>query len=257
MTRKYYLQYLICCLAACALLSTAHAAGADSDYQEALKALHTNDYTTAFRYLESAIDSDPDNVRYTSEYRQAAIRNKAFDRSLEFFEKLSAAHPGSANVHLNYGFAYVDKIPAAGSITQVILANNALKEFTRAVELKESWISYYTRGMSYLFWPKVFERAGLGVADLEKALKIQRSEPRRPYHVKTYIGLGDGYWKTGNLEKARVTWQAGLKEFPENADLKTRLAQKDDQLKATIEVGFDPGKRVDTDLKDLWADSDK
>lgn len=235
----------------------AHASSSDSDYQEAVKALGANDYTTALRYLESAINGDPENVRYASEYRQAAIRNKAFDRTLEFFEKLSAAHPGSANVHLNYGFAYVDKIPAAGSITQVILANNALKEFSKAVELKESWIAYYTRGMSYLFWPKVFDRAGLGVVDLEKALKIQQSEARRPYHVKTYIGLGDGYWKTDNLQKARATWQAGLKEFPENANLKTRLAQKDDELKATIEAGFDPGKRVDTDLKDLWANSGK
>src|SRR5262249_14006584 len=154
----------------------------------------------------------------------------------EFFEKLSTSHPDSANVHLNFGFAYVDKIPVAGSITQVILANKALTEFTRAVELKESWIAYYTRGMSYLFWPKVFNRASLGVADLEKAMTIQKKEPRRAYHVKTYLGLGDGYWKTDNLDKARATWKAGLKEFPENADLKKRLEQQGDQLKSTIEA---------------------
>jgi tetratricopeptide (TPR) repeat protein len=224
----------------------------DADYKEALKALNARDYATALRYLESAVTAEPDNVRYASEYRQAAIQTKVFDQSLQLFEKLATEHPKSANVHLNFGFAYVDKIPAAGSITQVILANNALKEFSKAVELQPSWISYYTRGMSYLFWPKVFSRASLGVADLNSALEIQEREPRRAYHVKTYIGLGDGYWKTDDLEKARATWRKGLTKFPDNPALKARLEQEGDQLKATIEAGFDPSKRVDTDLRELW-----
>jgi tetratricopeptide (TPR) repeat protein len=156
---------------------------------------------------------------------------------------------------LNFGFAYVDKIPAAGSITQVILANNALTEFTTAVELEPTWINYYTRGLSYLFWPKVFNRAPLGVDDLKHALKMQKSGPSHGYYVKTYIGLGDGYWKTGNLEKARAIWREGLKAFPGNAALKLRLEQEGDQLKETIEDAFDPGKRVNTDLRELWSDS--
>ena len=67
--------------------------------------------------LESALAADPDNIRYGSEYRQAVIQAKEYDRSLKFFEKLVADHPKSGNAYLNYGFAYVDKIPAAGSIT--------------------------------------------------------------------------------------------------------------------------------------------
>ncbi len=243
----------------CAFLAPARASdsayAADSDYKEAVKALEARDYAAALRYLESAVSGDPDNLRYASEYRQAAIQSKEFDRTVQFFEKLATAHPDSACVHLNFGFAYVDKIPSAGSITQVILANNALKEFTKSVELKPTWIALYTRGMSYLFWPKVFARASFGVSDLQKAMEIQKAEPRRPYHVKTYIALGDGYWKTDELEKARAVWQEGLKAFPDNQALKTRLAQEGDQLKATIEASFDPAKRVDTDLRDLWANS--
>lgn len=229
----------------------------DADYQEAMKALSVKDYETALRYLESAVTADPDNVRYASEYRQAAIQTKEFDRSLQLFEKLATEHPKSANIHLNFGFAFVDKIPAAGSITQVILANNALKEFSKAVELQPNWIGYYTRGMSYLFWPKVFNRASFGVADLNSAMEIQGRESSRPYHVKTYIGLGDGYWKTDDLEKARTIWRKGLKKFPDNPALKARLEQKGDQLKATIDAGFDPGKRVDTDLRELWENLPK
>jgi tetratricopeptide (TPR) repeat protein len=227
----------------------------DSDYQEGMKALGAKDYVNALHYLESAVNDDPDNLRYASEYRQAAIKSKEFDRALSFFEKVSAARPQSANLHLNFGFAYVDKIPVAGSITQVILANKALTEFTKAVELQPNWINLYTRGMSYLFWPKIFNRAPMGVADLEQAMKIQAAGPKKSYYAKTYLALGDGYWKTDQLEKARSVWQEGLKQFPANQQLKARLDRKGDDLQKLIEANFDPNKRVDTDLRELWTGS--
>ncbi len=224
----------------------------DTDYRQGLKALEANNYSEALHYFELAIAADPDNAKYANEYRQAAIHNKDFERSVQFFQKEISEHPKSSNLHLNFGFAYVDKIPIAGSITQVILADRALTEFTRAIELQPSWIGYFTRGESYLFWPKIFNRAAMGVADLEQAMEIQKKEPRRSYHVKVYVALGDGYWKTDQLEKARSIWQAGLKEFPDNADLKGRLSHQGDELKALIEAGFDPAKRVNTDMRDLW-----
>ena len=227
----------------------------DSDYQQAIKALSSNDYAHALQYLESAVTDDPDNLRYSSEYRQVAIKSKDFDRSLNFFEKLATSKPESANIHLNSGFAYVDKIPVAGSITQVILANKALTEFTKAVELQPNWINLYTRGMSYLFWPKIFNRAPMGVADLEKAMKIQAAGPKKGYYVKTYLALGDAYWKTDQLEKARSVWQEGLKQFPDNQQLKARLDHQGDELQKLIEANFDPNKRVDTDLRELWTGS--
>ncbi|MBZ5507106.1 MAG: hypothetical protein LAO78_16740 [Acidobacteriia bacterium] len=226
----------------------------DADYLQGLKALETNDYSTALHYLELAVAGDPDNLRYGSDYRQAIIRSKEFDRALKFFEQMLVQHSKSANLHLNYGFAYVDKIPVTGSITQVILANDALTEFAKSLELQPSWIAYYTRGTSYLFWPKIFKRAALGVADLQRAMEIQQSGRRHSYHVKAYIALGDGYWKTDDLDKARAVWAEGLKEFPASIALKQRLSLKGDELKNLIEAQFDPGTRVNTDLRDLWAD---
>ena len=250
MILKIRLTALMLCLAT--LLVPAVRAS-EADYQKAMKALSANDLPTALSSLEAAIAEDPDNLRYGNDYRQAIIRSKQFDRALDFFQKKVAGSPKAANLHLNYGFAYVDKIPVAGSITQVILANNALSEFTRALELQPSWIAYYTRGESYLFWPKIFNRASAGVADLENALEIQKREPRRSYHVKTFIALGDGYWKTDQMQKARDIWQEGLRAFPENQQLKERLRLQGEELKRTIEIGFDPARRVDTDLKELWG----
>jgi tetratricopeptide (TPR) repeat protein len=202
--------------------------------------------------LEAALGADPDNIRYGSEYRQAVIQSKEYDRSLKFFEKLVADHPTAANAYLNYGFAYVDKIPAAGSITQVILANTALSYFTKSIELKPSWIALYTRGNSYLYWPKIFNRAHLGVADLEQAMKMQKADKLRSYHVRAYISLGDGYWKMDDFAKAKAVWQDGAKLFPTNAPLKARLSKEGDELKTYIDDVLDPNKRVDTDLHELW-----
>jgi len=249
MTKKTF-SYLFAVLM---IVATQLAAASETDYQAGMKAIAVNDFSHGLHFLELAVTGDPENVRYASEYRQASIRGKEFDRSLKFFEKVVADHPNSANLHLNFGFAYVDKIPVAGSITQVILANNALTEFSKAVELQPSWLAYYTRGESFLFWPKIFNRASLGVVDLLKAMEIQKKGPRRSYYVKTYIALGDGYWKTDDLTKARAVWQEGLKEFPNNEQLKNRLALQGDQLKSAIEDQFDPGKRVDTDLRELWS----
>jgi tetratricopeptide (TPR) repeat protein len=247
----------------CLAFVAAMPAASDDLFDRAMKALAVKDYATALVSLEAAVAADPDNTQLTSEYRQAVLAQakslhpkegqpQDFDRCLKFFENLVAEHPASTNAWLNFGFAYVDKIPSAGSISQVILANTALQQFDKAVELSHSWIAYYTRGNSYLFWPKIFNRAPLGVADLEAAMKIQKAAAKKPYHLRVWVSLGDAYWKTDDLARARSTWQAGLRDFPDSPSLKERLARQGDALKAYIEDRLDPSKRVDTDLREFW-----
>ena len=201
---------------------------------------------------ESALRSNPDDIRAGSEYRQLVIKSKQYDRCIAFFEKLVADNPKASNAFLNYGFAYVDKIPDAGSITQVILANTALSHFSKSIDIKPSWIALYTRGNSYLYWPKIFDRAKYGVADLEKAMEMHKAQGSRPYHVRAYISLGDGYWKMDNIDKARAVWQDGLKLFPSEERLKARLARQGDELAKYIDDVLDPNKRVDTNLHEIW-----
>ena len=238
---------------------------ADDVYPKAAQAMAAKDYGTAVTLLQSAVEADPDSLRNASELRQAVIKQTMtahpktegstadFDNELSFFEKLVAAHPTSSNAYLNYGFAYVDKIPAAGAITQVILANTALTQFSKSIDLKPTWIALYTRGNSYLYWPKVFVRASLGVADLERAYGMQKAEGKKSYHVRVYISLGDGYWKTEQMDKATAIWKEGLAAFPNSQPLKDRLARQGDDLATYINNVLDPNKRVDTDLRELWS----
>lgn len=253
MKRLFLLETAVLVLAACT--SSLASPAAEANCRDAMAAVQSNDFAKALHCLELAIADEPDNVRYASEYRQVIIRSKDFDRSIDYFAKLLANYPNSANLHLNYGFAYVDKIPAAGSITQVILANTALGEFSKAVEIDPSWIALYTRGASYLFWPKLFNKAPLGVADLERALALQHNSPKKSYFVRTYIALGDGYCKMDQIDKARETWQEGLRQFPNNPQLKDRLSLQGDQLITLIANNFDPNKRVDTDLREIWLNA--
>jgi tetratricopeptide (TPR) repeat protein len=247
------------------LITAAPVFAADDVYPKAAEAMAAKDYGTAVTLLKSAVETDPDSLRNASELRQAVIRQTMaahpktegavadFDNEIAFFEKLVAAHATSSNAYLNYGFAYVDKIPAAGAITQVIMANTALTQFSKSIELKPTWIGLYTRGNSYLYWPKVFGRASLGVADLEKAYEMQKAEGKKSYHIRVYISLGDGYWKTDQMDRATAIWKEGLAAFPNNQPLKDRLAKQGDDLATYINNVLDPNKRVDTDLRELWS----
>lgn len=228
------------------------AAGAGS-FDEAMKAVAAGSDAAALPYFEAALTAAPDDLRISNEYRKAVIRTGEYDRAIDFYARLTAAHPRAAFAWLNHGYAYVDKIPAAGSITQVILANHSLTQFTKSLEVKRSWIALYTRGNAYLHWPKVFGRAPLGVADLEQAVAMARSEPRRKtVYVRAWIALGDGYVKTGEIEKAKATWREGLQLFAADAQLQARLARDGEELERYVDEQLDPNRRVDTDLAPLW-----
>lgn len=270
MTRRIYAHLTALLFPLCLTFApTLFAAPGDADYDTAEKALAAKQYDTALGYFESALNADPDSMKFASEYRQATLQRALalqpavkgqphegkpadFDREIAFFEKLTTAHPKASNAILNLGFCYVDKIPAAGTISQVVLANTSLKYFTQSLDLKVSWIGLYTRGNSYLYWPKIFGHAPDALADLEKAYAIQKTEPKKSIHLRVFIALGDAYLKNDAPEKAKNLWREGLKQFPDSLQLKNRIAKDGDDLDDYIASVLDPGKRVDTNLRELW-----
>jgi tetratricopeptide (TPR) repeat protein len=237
-------------VAACAV-----AAARASAFDEAMKAVAAKNDAAALPLFEKALDAEPDNLKIHNEYRKAVIRTGEYDRAIGHYEKLTAAHPQSAFAWLNYGYVYVDKIPAAGSITQVILANNSLTNFTKSIDVKKTWIALYTRGNSYLYWPKIFGRAPLGVKDLEEAVALAKADPKKKkVYVRAWIALGDGYWKTEQPEKAKATWREGQQLFPGDPQLQARLSRDGEELEKYIYDQLDPNKRVDTNLAPLWEE---
>lgn len=202
--------------------------------------------------FEAALRLDPDNLRWGSEYRQAAIAAAEFDRSIDFFAELAEAHPEAAATRLNLGYAHVDKIPAAGAVSQVILANTALNHFSAALELEESWLGRYTRGNSYIHWPPIFGKTRLGIADLERAIELADAMPKKAIHARAWVALGDGHWRLDDLARAREIWRQGLERYPGDADLQARLAREDEALEEFLDAHYALGEKVDTDLSPLW-----
>lgn len=236
---------------------------AELKYEQGMKEVAAKDWDQALDLFEGALAADPDNLRYGSEYRQAAIlraqaihgqegKPEDFDRPIKFFEQLAARNPQSANLYLNYGLAYVDKVPVVDGLSRVSVANSALAQLTKSIELRPSWVAYYTRGTNYLFWPKFFDRTKLGIADLATATKMQAAGKPRPYYAHAWRALGDGFWKSNEPEMARAVWNEGLKEFPDEASLKERLSLRGEELNTLVREALDPKHRVDTNLKNLW-----
>ena len=236
--------------------SSATSAGAADDYAAGMSEVAKGDLATALDRLEAAVTAAPDELRYGADYRQVAIAAAAYDRSLDLFAGLAEAHPDSYAVHLNWGYAYVDKIPAAGAITQVILADTALKHFTEALAIEPSWLAYYTRGNSYVYWPAIFHRTPLAIADLEKAVELSqaRGDEAPSYHAHAYKALGDAYWRLDDLDQARTWWQRGHERFPTDADLGKRLTLSGAELDAYLKGVYEIGQRVDTSLSELWEE---
>jgi tetratricopeptide (TPR) repeat protein len=232
---------------------------AESFFQEAVQAAQAGAYDTALARFEAALQADPNNLRYGNAYRLTVVKInqvKTYDRCTAFFQRLVASHPRAPNAWLHLGYAYVDKIPVEGAITQVLLANKALGQFSAALALEENWLGLYTRGNSYVYWPAIFGRTPLAIADLEKAIALSQQTTRRSYHARAYVALGDAYWRLSDLEKARHIWRQALQLFPDDQALQTRLAPDDTALQALLTAHFEPGKRVDTNVSGIWAETE-
>ncbi len=205
-----------------------------------------------FDTFEAQLREAPRDLLLASEYRQEIIAAGEYRRAVKLFEELAAEHPDDATIHLSLGYALVDKIPAEGSITQVLLANEALSSFTRSLELSETWLGLYTRGHSYVFWPAIFGRTKLGIEDLERAIEIAEALPTNPLHSRAWVALGDAYWRLDDVDQAREIWAQGQTRYPDQPAFDARLSRLGSELNQYLENYFDPLNRVDTDLTPLW-----
>lgn len=226
-------------------------------YLRGMEAFAAGNGDAALDQLEEAIVAEPDNLRYGTDYRQVVIAlagdDKAlYDRSMELFEELTEAHPEADAAWLNLGFAHVDRIPVEGAITQVLVADRAVKALTRALEAEESWVGLYTRGNALLFWPPIFGRTEAALRDLERAIDLGEDEPE-PYHARAWAAVGDGHWRLGDSATARDAWRQGLERFPGDPLLRARDEIEDDtKLDALLDAHYAVGQRVATHLRELF-----
>ncbi len=229
--------------------------------------------TAALGELEKAIQFDSDRMLYSNKYREFVRRygHLYYDRSIRFFETLVERHPQDTMPRLNQALAYIDKMPypKLGIVHQGILSNKSLGVLGAILKDEPNcWTAKFIRGMNHLHWPRKLRHAPLAIVDFTELIALQKTLPaeqQRDHFAMAYVALGDSYVKNrdrgleDNLAKARATWQAGLKEYPDSPELKYRLELIERSADEVIELvrktrGLeDP---VDTDLSRVWIDTE-
>jgi len=206
--------------------------------------------------LERAVLGAPENLRVSADYRQLIIEVGQFDRSITLLERL-ASRPGSGpNVHISLALAYVDKVPVASPFRRIFLGRDAIRALSEAIVKEPSGVAYYIRGLVALYYPDaVFHRARSGIADLEHVYQMLAGMPRHGSQARVYMSLGDGYWKIHDLSRAISIWTEGLDRFPTNPNLRARLSSRGADLDRLVESALNPALRVDTSLRELFAEA--
>jgi hypothetical protein len=199
--------------------------------------------------LEQAVAADPENLKAGADYRQLAIAERAFDRSVDLFEKLARRKGSGPGVQINLAFAYVDKVPTSGDIRRLYLGRDAMNALTRSIALRPTVLAYYVRGVINLFYNAfIFHRADKGVSDLTTALGMIDSRTPPPLVLRVYTALGDGHVRLQNVPQARTIWTTASARFPDDAGLKSRLAAQGEALEDIVTTALTASRRLDTSL---------
>lgn len=213
---------------------------------------HASAGSAMLEALERDVIGAPDSLKAAADYRQQVIAERAYDRAISLFERLTKRPNAGANAFVNLAFAYVDKVPVSGSIRQALLGRDAIRALTRAIELGPSDLAFYVRGLVNLYYDRaMFHRTDKGVADLEEARRMATLRPNVTYMPRILQTLGDGYFRLDQRQKARQAWREGLALDPGNEPIRVRLDASDDQLRGIIGHALDADVRVDTSLREL------
>jgi hypothetical protein len=202
--------------------------------------------------LEQRVAADPENLKLAADYRQLAIADAAFDRSIDYLEKLAKRKGSGPNIQISLALAYVDKVPTSGDIRRLYLGRDAMSALTKAIERQPSVLPYYLRGGINLYYNSfIFHRIPRGIADLQQALALVTADTPPALVARVYLSLGDGYWRLDDRQKARDAWTRGAERYPRNAAFGSRLAGDDRAVEAAVTTALYAGTRVDTTLRDL------
>ncbi len=75
-----------------------------------------------------------------------------------------------------------------------------------------------------VYWPAQLNKGQEVIEQLQTLIQQQETQPAQPHFARSYLRLGDQYLKTGQTDYAVQVWQRGAAFFPNNEELKGKLA---------------------------------
>jgi hypothetical protein len=148
------------------------------------------------------------------------------DKAIAELEERAKNDPQIAGYSAVLGTAYLHRAGLTKDIReQAILGMKADQTFDAALNTDpNNWEARYMKAVGMSYWPAQMNK---GLEVLQRfTLLIQDQEqlPAQPEFSQTYLHLGDEYRKAGQLENAQQVWQRGAALFPDDSELKRKLA---------------------------------
>jgi hypothetical protein len=148
------------------------------------------------------------------------------DQAITHLEQQSAANPKAAEYPATLGQAYLQK---AGTIQDVreqgILGMKADQNFEAALSLDPAnWEARFWRATAMSYWPPELNKTGEVIEGFLEVVKLQEAQTPQPQFAQTYVRLGEQYRKAGYAEYATQVWQRGAQLFPQDPQLREKLA---------------------------------
>jgi hypothetical protein len=148
------------------------------------------------------------------------------ERVITELEQRLAQDPRAAAYPAELGQAYLQKCATLDDMREKgILAMQADKLFETALNLDPgNWEARFTKAMAMSYWPPILNKGEEVIQQFQTLIQQQEAEAPQPHFADTYAWLGDQYQKTGRGDDARAVWQRGAALFPEDSNLRKKLA---------------------------------
>ncbi len=155
-----------------------------------------------------------------------ALEEGLSDQVLAFLLERSSDRPDDIEAQFELGEAYVAtlRFGDANPGEAAELAQRARAAYSSALELDPNhWGARYSSALTMAFAPQATGLQAQARLELEKLRDIQSSQTPNPGHVMTFYFLGNLYYGEGKVDMAIGTWQEGLRQFPGNTKLISKL----------------------------------
>ncbi len=141
-------------------------------------------------------------------------------------EQQTAADSQSADSMTALGEGYYKVAGATNDVREkAIYAMKADQVLEAALKLDPSnWNARFTKTVGMSYWPPELNQGKEVFEQFQALIKQQEMQPPQPEYAATYLYLGEQYAKAGYPNYAAQVWQRGATLFPNNSDLRDRLA---------------------------------
>ncbi|MGQ0551618.1 MAG: tetratricopeptide repeat protein [Planctomycetota bacterium] len=169
---------------------------------------------------DDELDQDAKQALWNS-LREAGL----LDEAVAVLEALAKARPHDPEAQVDYAEVCIQKIfEVGGGIQAGPWAMRADQAYDVALAADpEHWEARFSKAISLSFWPPITGKQAVAIDNFRTLIEQQERRSRRPEYAQTYLMLGNLYLQQGQHEQARQTFQAGLKQFPEDSELSEKI----------------------------------